>query len=338
MRRVVREGEIDHRPGEGGLPSHRVAVDVEAVRLVLDVAQAGEVHRVERRRGDLRDASAQGLGELAIGDDGALGEAVGPGPLPDDAVEAEDFPRLQQRVVDELGGAADVDVAVLRVREVGGELPHHAPDPELADVGDPPLGPPRLESDGDAAVLAGRSERGQQPAGERALRDRTAAVAGHDDGPTVADAYGRVAGGTGEFRKAGTGERVQPRGVQPQLQLAVRGHQAEHPPQDGRGQLDGSPTGAHEDRCGHGGPSELGDGRVDHLLGDLRLHLLGGQHDLAGAAHRRPRLGEGVRRRLLVNGAPAHRRLSDHLRAGERHLSILRRPLEAVSQPLDGRA
>ena len=109
---VVLELQVQARPGHRRLPARRVAVDVQRVRLVLDVLQPGEEHRVERGRRALRDPAAQLLLELAALDDVALGEAVGRGPLPHDAVQREGLPRLQHRVVDQLRRPADVDVAV----------------------------------------------------------------------------------------------------------------------------------------------------------------------------------------------------------------------------------
>src|SRR3712207_8356050 len=53
-----------------------VAADVEAVRLVVDVLEAGEEDRVEHRRGDLADAAADGRGELAVLDDAGLDVAL----------------------------------------------------------------------------------------------------------------------------------------------------------------------------------------------------------------------------------------------------------------------
>ena len=91
---------------------------------MLDVLEPGEEHRVERGRRDLGDAAAEVLLEDAVGDDVALGEAVVLGPLADGVVEAEGLARPQQGAVDQLGGAGQVDVAVLGVREVRGEGAH----------------------------------------------------------------------------------------------------------------------------------------------------------------------------------------------------------------------
>lgn len=57
-------------------------VTFHRVRIVLDVLEAGEEHRVEGRGGDLGDTAAEVLLEDAVGDDLPLGEAVALGPLP----------------------------------------------------------------------------------------------------------------------------------------------------------------------------------------------------------------------------------------------------------------
>src|SRR5690606_34939869 len=55
---VVAEPQVDRSPGDGGLAPDRVAVDVERVRLVLDVLEPGEERGVEGGGGDLRDTAA----------------------------------------------------------------------------------------------------------------------------------------------------------------------------------------------------------------------------------------------------------------------------------------
>ena len=69
FRSTVGQATVASRPD-------RVAVDVERVRLVLDVLEAGEEGGVEGRRGRLRDAAAVVLLEDAVLDDEALHEAV----------------------------------------------------------------------------------------------------------------------------------------------------------------------------------------------------------------------------------------------------------------------
>src|SRR3712207_9590262 len=77
-----------------------VAADVEAVRLVVDVLEAGEEDRVEHRRGDLADAAADGRGERAVLDDAGLDVALGGGARPGVAVEAEGLAGPHERAVD----------------------------------------------------------------------------------------------------------------------------------------------------------------------------------------------------------------------------------------------
>ena len=57
--RVVSEAQVDRAPRDGGLAADRVAVDVERVRLVLDVLEAGEEHRVEGGGRHWPDAAAE---------------------------------------------------------------------------------------------------------------------------------------------------------------------------------------------------------------------------------------------------------------------------------------
>src|SRR6187549_1398231 len=111
VRGVVLEAQIHRSPGDGGLAADRVAVDVEGVRLVLDVLQAREEHRVEGRRRHLGDAATEVLLEDAVADDEALGEPVLAGALTDGVVERERLARLEDRAVDDVGGPADVGVA-----------------------------------------------------------------------------------------------------------------------------------------------------------------------------------------------------------------------------------
>src|SRR6185436_6739465 len=65
---VVLPLQVDLALVDRGLAPGRVAADVVAVRLVVDVLEAGEEHRVEHGRGELADAAADRLGELAAAD------------------------------------------------------------------------------------------------------------------------------------------------------------------------------------------------------------------------------------------------------------------------------
>src|SRR3954452_23837330 len=73
---VVLPGQVDQPVEDGGLATGRVSADVEAVRLVVDVLEAGEEDGVEHRRRELADAAPDRLGQLAaldhVGRDVAL--------------------------------------------------------------------------------------------------------------------------------------------------------------------------------------------------------------------------------------------------------------------------
>ena len=135
-RPVVAEDELRPAPGDGRLAAHRVARDVELVRLVRDELEAGEEGGVEERRRDLADPAADGVLEPSAVDLGRRDEPVRLGALAERLVEREPRSRLEDRPVEELGGALDVRHTRLAAGVVGRELRDALADSEA-------LPPPR---------------------------------------------------------------------------------------------------------------------------------------------------------------------------------------------------
>jgi hypothetical protein len=79
-------------PRDGRLAAHRVARDVELVRLMGDELHAREERGVVERRGDLADASADGVLEPPVEDLRRGDEPALDGPLAERVVEREDSP------------------------------------------------------------------------------------------------------------------------------------------------------------------------------------------------------------------------------------------------------
>ena len=281
MWRVVLEPQVDGAPGHRRLAPDRVAVDVERVRLVLDVLEAGEEGGVEQGGGHLRDAAAEVLLEDAVGDDEALGEAVLAGPLPHRVVHREGLARCQHGAVDDLGGAPDVDVAVLRVGVVGGERRDLLADVELAGVlgGEVGLLDAGLDLDG-ALALAAYDD----------LEQRVADVLGVVGQPGLARHHLRLAvdqrhGGVDRGAVAGgrgVDEAGELLGLHGRLEGAVDGLEPHHGCVLLRVEGHGRVAEVERDRRRHGGVGELLDGAVDVGGVDVGLDL--GELELGGRA------------------------------------------------------
>src|SRR5690606_27593513 len=137
---------------DGRFPPRRVAADVVAVRLVLDVFHPGEVGRVVQGGGELRDAAANGLPRASVLDDPGLHVALRRGARAGVAVQAERFARLDDRAVDLLGHAPDV-LAGSGFETTGGELADDLLDAELVGLLGGELRRLRLVHRVEAAVL-----------------------------------------------------------------------------------------------------------------------------------------------------------------------------------------
>ncbi len=108
VRRVVGDHDVDRPERDRRLATHRIPLDVEAVRLELDQLDAREEGGVEEGGGELADATAHRLLEAAVLDDAAGDEPLILGPLADVVVERERLARQDERAVHQLGHAPDV--------------------------------------------------------------------------------------------------------------------------------------------------------------------------------------------------------------------------------------
>ena len=133
---VVAEDQLGAAPGDRRLASHRVARDVELVRLVGDELDPGEECGVEERRRDLADAAADGILEAAVEDLRGGDEALRLGALAERAVEREHLAGQDDRAVEQRRRTLDVRHARRTAGVVRRELGDELRDPEL-------LAPPR---------------------------------------------------------------------------------------------------------------------------------------------------------------------------------------------------
>ena len=116
------------------------------------------------------------------------------GPLPDDVVERERLSGLEHGAVDELGGAADVDVAVLRVGEVRRERRHLLLDLQRPGVGGRELGLGDRRLDLHLALSAGPGDQVEERRADVVRVVGDARLGGHHPRLAVDQPDGRVDG------------------------------------------------------------------------------------------------------------------------------------------------
>ena len=160
--RVVRELEVGVGEVDGGVTPRRVVRDVEGVIRTLLDRQAGLEGRVEHRRRNLADASAEPGLELAVDDHRRLEKALVCVPLARGLVEGERLAGRDQMVVDELGDEAHV-VKPVRVAAVDRRVcADDVDDSHGLRLGRRELGLRRAHHELCVAAVGRRRERGSQ--------------------------------------------------------------------------------------------------------------------------------------------------------------------------------
>ena len=132
--RVVAENQIRVPPADGGLVALRVAAEIVAVRVVLDVLQPGVEHRVVESGGELAHPSPHRVLQFAPDNGGGGLEAPLCGAFPHRIVQGQGVAGHHYGAVDYVGEQVDVGHPRLAAGMPGGELGDFLLDSQGQDV------------------------------------------------------------------------------------------------------------------------------------------------------------------------------------------------------------